>query len=165
MKKFIITFLIAGTSLFLSSAQSLSPDLVTTSGDYYTSATASLSWSLGEIVIETYAASSVILTQGFQQPDYNTTSIKEVKSFTDFSVSVFPNPVNDFLNIQIGAGADLVTLNLYDLYGKLITTRIVNSPDGQQAQFDVSGLSKGYYLLKVIKLSNDQQKTYQIIKY
>ena len=53
--------------LFLS-AQSVSPQVVASSGDYYQGANASLSWTLGEIATETYSNGSVILTQGFQQP-------------------------------------------------------------------------------------------------
>jgi hypothetical protein len=50
------------------SAQTLSPVVLASSGNYYESANVSLSWTLGEIATETYTSGNIILTQGFQQP-------------------------------------------------------------------------------------------------
>jgi hypothetical protein len=50
------------------SAQTTSPDVVTSSGAYFSNANASLSWTLGELATETFANGGNILTQGFQQP-------------------------------------------------------------------------------------------------
>jgi len=49
-------------------AQSVSPEVISSAGDYYEGANASLSWTLGEIATETYDNGTNILTQGFQQP-------------------------------------------------------------------------------------------------
>lgn len=49
-------------------AQSVSPEVVSSAGDYYEGANGSLSWTLGEIATETYSNGTNILTQGFQQP-------------------------------------------------------------------------------------------------
>jgi len=49
-------------------AQSVSPEVVSSAGDYYENANVSLSWTLGEIATETYTNGNIILTQGFQQP-------------------------------------------------------------------------------------------------
>ena len=49
-------------------AQSLSPVVIASSGNYYQGANASLSWTLGEVATETYTSGNVILSQGFQQP-------------------------------------------------------------------------------------------------
>ncbi|MBC8488731.1 MAG: hypothetical protein H8D45_22130 [Bacteroidetes bacterium] len=67
MKKFSI-IMIGGLLSFAVAAQSLSPEVIASSGDYYENANASLSWTLGEIATETYSNASNILTQGFQQP-------------------------------------------------------------------------------------------------
>ena len=57
----------ANNSIALT-AQSVSPEVIASSGDYYKNENISLSWTLGEIATETYSNGSVILTQGFQQP-------------------------------------------------------------------------------------------------
>ncbi|MCD4683421.1 MAG: hypothetical protein K8R86_09085, partial [Bacteroidales bacterium] len=49
-------------------AQSVSPEVVSSAGDYFEGTNASLSWTLGEIATETYSNGTNILTQGFQQP-------------------------------------------------------------------------------------------------
>ena len=53
---------------FVISAQSVSPEVISSSGDYFEGVNGSLSWTLGEIATETYTAGNIILTQGFQQP-------------------------------------------------------------------------------------------------
>jgi hypothetical protein len=52
----------------LLAAQSLSPVVIASAGNYYQGSNASLSWTLGEVATETYTSGNVILTQGFQQP-------------------------------------------------------------------------------------------------
>lgn len=62
----LISALMAVSS-FLS-AQSLSPVVVSSSGDHFQATNGSVSWTLGELVTETYASTNIVLTQGFQQP-------------------------------------------------------------------------------------------------
>ena len=70
MKKLNIITIALLLSLTVA-AQSLSPEVIASSGDYYENANASLSWTLGEIATETYSYGNNILTQGFQQPEEN----------------------------------------------------------------------------------------------
>jgi len=67
MKKFNSLILIILVPAFIM-AQSVSPQVVSSAGDYFEGTNASLSWTLGEIATETFVAGDVILTQGFQQP-------------------------------------------------------------------------------------------------
>lgn len=50
-------------------AQSVSPEVISSSGDYFEGSNGSLSWTLGEIATETFSNGNNILTQGFQQPN------------------------------------------------------------------------------------------------
>ena len=59
----------------MSDAQTLKPDIVATAGNYYSNATGSLSWSMGEPITATYSGGSNILTQGFQQSSYSITAV------------------------------------------------------------------------------------------
>ena len=67
MKKFgtLLTGLIISIVI---TAQSVSPEVVASAGDYFEGTNASISWTLGEIATETYSNGTIILTQGFQQP-------------------------------------------------------------------------------------------------
>ena len=67
MKNIKILFVAFLLPAFLM-AQSVSPEVVSSAGDYYEGSNGSLSWTLGEIATETYSNGTNILTQGFQQP-------------------------------------------------------------------------------------------------
>ncbi len=82
-----IYLLIALTTLFFctSNAQSLSPQVISTSGGYLTNSKGSLSVTIGELTaVETISNTSInlILTQGFQQNDAATVFPLKLISFT-----------------------------------------------------------------------------------
>ncbi len=71
MKKIYVLF-----ALFIyinAGAQSLSPKVIASAGGYFASANASLSWTLGETMGQTFSNGGNTLTQGFQQPYVNLT--------------------------------------------------------------------------------------------
>jgi len=67
MKKTIL-FLFGSLLINIAFCQSLTPEVIVTSGDYFSETNASISWTLGEIATETFISGNTILTQGFQQP-------------------------------------------------------------------------------------------------
>ncbi|MBP7497474.1 MAG: T9SS type A sorting domain-containing protein [Bacteroidales bacterium] len=73
MKKLFFIFL---SILFsnLGFSQSLSPEVISSAGDFFSGANITLSWTLGEPVIETFSSQDgqIVLTQGFQQPEATT---------------------------------------------------------------------------------------------
>jgi len=75
---------------FSSNAQ----QIIATSGGYFEQENISLSWTLGEPVIETFAGDNIILTQGFQQP-YNFYLSQVLNIPAGWSgISAYVNPVN-----------------------------------------------------------------------
>ena len=87
-------------SLMAVNAQSISPEVVATSGEHFQNGTSQLSWTLGEVMIDTYSAGGTIVTQGFHQTQLTVTSIDESNPFS-LNVNVFPNPTSQFLNIGV----------------------------------------------------------------
>ena len=78
----------------------------------------------------------------------------------DFSAdvfSVFPNPVQDVLNIRSAATIDVVTI--YDVLGKLV---LETTPDSISPRIDMSGLNSGAYLVQVT--IDGATKTVKVIK-
>ncbi len=67
--------------IFTCVSQSIERSVVASSGDYFEGAGISLSWTLGEIATETYSNGSIILTQGFQQPDITLRIYVDLKAF------------------------------------------------------------------------------------
>ena len=79
------------------------------------------------------------------------------------NVSVFPNPVNTFLNINLSLSSStnfLGSFELYDLQGHLLLS---NGLIKSRQKIDVSKLPKGSYILKVN--ANNQILTKHIIIY
>ena len=64
---------------------------------------------------------------------------------------IYPNPVKDLLNINITAtGAGRYTCNVYDMSGKLVSTRIIAVANGSQSvSLPFSNVGKGAYLVKI----------------
>ena len=78
-------------------------------------------------------------------------------------ISVYPNPANEILNINLGENASqLQQISLFDLNGRLINQIKIDNDNNLQNQIDVSNLSSGVYLLEV-KTQNDQFKTKVIV--
>jgi hypothetical protein len=64
-------------------------------------------------------------------------------------VSVYPNPVADFLNIHLtNTNGDVITGNLFDANGKLIyTTKLI----GERSTINMAKFPKGIYMLAIKK--------------
>jgi len=71
--------------------------------------------------------------------------------FTNNKVSIFPNPVNDVLNINLANGNDLPDgYRVYSLLGQLVVSEKQMS-HVSQLKIDVSSLSNGMYFIKILK--------------
>jgi hypothetical protein len=66
MSKVRILFVILCIQLHFAGAKA--QQAVSSAGTYFENESGSISWTLGEVVIETLSAGETILTQGFQQP-------------------------------------------------------------------------------------------------
>jgi len=69
----------------------------------------------------------------------------------DATVSVYPNPAMDLVDIEIGyATADNIHISICDVTGKELSTRVLRKTgDRTKATFDVSSLSPGMYMVRV----------------
>ncbi|HET6991150.1 MAG TPA: hypothetical protein VFJ43_07495, partial [Bacteroidia bacterium] len=79
-------------------AQSLSPQVVSSGGDFFPGGGTSLSTTFGELSITTLMSGNM-LTQGFQQPDDLGMSV--VTLHNNNSVNVYPNPTTDFITVSL----------------------------------------------------------------
>nr|NQU92395.1 hypothetical protein [Bacteroidota bacterium] len=68
MKNLVCSFI--AIACFAFSITSNAQQVIASAGGFYEGENISLSWTLGEPVIETFEGNGIILTQGFQQP-YN----------------------------------------------------------------------------------------------
>ena len=136
--------------------QVTSPSVVSSSGDSYSNTNIIMDYTLGEIVVETHANSTTILTQGFHQ------GVLEVSTETvniDIKTKIYPNPTTNYLIVELEKNVNAELL-VYDINGKLvIKDKLINE---QHKQLDFSFLIQGNYLLH-INIA-DKESVYQINK-
>lgn len=153
---------------FLLTAQSISPIVGTNAGDYGTSTNAALSWTFGELMIDSYSGSSSMLTQGFQQPDYIITALPPEAEQTSFEPNIYPNPVTDEVNITwdpstLEHSKGPIAFVLFDMSGKQITTKRAELQSGR-AGIDFSSITSGKYFLRIQQKETPIAKAYHITK-
>jgi len=160
MKKAILGLLI----LFSCNAfsQQNTPDVVAASGDYFTNVNGSLSWTLGEIAIETLNEENAILTQGFQQSNFTMVTLREIEN--DYEIRLFPNPTRDILSIDFYnlSNPSKIEICLMDLQGKVIWTEKIDT--SKSKNFDIAHLATGMYLVRLTDTSRNIIKTFKINK-
>jgi hypothetical protein len=65
-------------------------------------------------------------------------------------VTIYPNPSSNLFNIEIRTDVpDKITVQAFDLLGKLIFSEISNNTAGFQTQMNLIGESKGVYFVKI----------------
>ncbi len=153
------------TSLAIS--QTISPELISSSGDNFKNTTYQLDWSLGECITATHTAGSYVITQGFHQNTYVITAVENLA--TDVNISVYPNPTTNLLTINFptsatdfptSEGLGNVKITVTDINGKILQQTEVTT---YKEQLDFSIYTNGVYFLSV-KQENQTIKLFKIIK-
>jgi hypothetical protein len=116
--KLFITLAVA-LALNQTSAQSLSPDVISASGAFYANNSGMLSTTIGEMtMVDTYLTGP-ILNQGFQQAFDFTVGISGPAVNDLFEV--FPNPTTGKVNILIPASiTGVIDILVFDTIGKRV---------------------------------------------
>ncbi len=83
----------------------------------------------------------------------NVNKIKGISSFR-----AFPNPADDYLNIETGRNFNEFLYKIYDIVGKEVYSCIINTPN---KQINVSSFHDGVYIQKLI--SRDHVSTKKLI--
>ncbi len=132
-------------------------EVVATQGGSYSSSSANIDFTIGEVIIDTGTDGTNDLTQGFHQTNWNFLGVED--HAPNYEAIIFPNPTEDVLNIRTSAFEN-VTYTLYDAQGKLVMQNILSA---EQTPIQVSQLAPGSYSLT---LNNETQnlKTFKLIK-
>lgn len=67
-------------------------------------------------------------------------------SKTEFSFSVYPNPAQDYLQLDANTDVQGAKLNVFDMSGRLVKE---TNLQGQSTRLDISNLSKGMYTFRI----------------
>ena len=125
----------------------------------------SVSYSVGQLTYQTHVGTNGSVAEGVQQQFEISiiTEIKEAKGI-NLSVSAYPNPTTDFLNLKVDASTPLsiqsMSYQLYDINGKLLENKKI---EGNETSIVMSNLVPATYFVKVIQ-GNKEFKTFKIIK-
>ena len=69
-----------------------------------------------------------------------------IANWLENSVSLYPNPAKEYVDIRVDGDLNVTTMEVYDVYGKLINTvNVVDNP----TRINVSGLADGMYFVRV----------------
>lgn len=134
-------------------------EVVSVAGDSFVQASGSLTFTLGEVAIETVPALQQSLTQGFHQPRLSVKGFRPGQE-SDPLFSVYPNPVSTLLYLQnrrLLVGAQYTIL---DMRGLPVRQGLVK--DLTEISFDA--LPSSTYVLQVKKQSALIQ-TFKITKH
>ena len=121
-----------------------------------------VAYSVGQIVYTTNTGPNVSVAQGVQQPyEISSAQVKE-DNYIKLEITAYPNPTANFLTLHVLGNAELSTLtfHLYDISGKIITSRkIISSTE----IIGMENLPSAIYFLKVAN-NKKEVKTFKIIK-
>jgi hypothetical protein len=124
----------------------LSQDIVTTSGQFDTNTTGSLSWTLGEIVSETITDGTSFLTQGFQQPYTENVGVFEQSNAPN--IQLFPNPFHASFSIVSQNFEGRFHLKIIDNSGKIVHYQDIEFDHGKTEYLvTLLNLASGFYQL------------------
>jgi len=77
---------------------------------------------------------------------------------------VYPNPSNDFLNLQYPFNNEKFNVDIFDLNGRKILSQPLKFNNLNRTRIDVSGFSEGVYILYLIDMNNREVAVHKILK-
>jgi len=146
---------------FFGTAQSISPEVIASAGEHFENGSAQLSWTLGEVMIDTYDDGTNILTQGFHQTQLTITSVEE--TLADIRLNMYPNPTSELLNIVLGNNRTDIELQLFDMSGKLIHQAKIEANNPKYV-LPMNKVAAGNYLIQMQSVDGKFNTTHKIMK-
>jgi hypothetical protein len=165
----LFSFLLAASCM---NAQSISRQVIASSGAYASAGGYSLSYTVGEMAaIQTLSAGSTILTQGFQQPNDITIGLLEIGQQANGTFVIYPVPAVDHLwfGYEFDERGE-VEVTLHDITGRVLdfSLRENYTPGKVTHEFDCTPYASGHYVITAKYTSQNGQvktisKKFQII--
>ncbi|MBQ2514415.1 MAG: fibronectin type III domain-containing protein, partial [Bacteroidales bacterium] len=80
-----------------------------------------------------------------------------IANWLENSVTLFPNPAKEYVDIRIDGDLNVTMMEVYDVYGKLVNTvNVIDNP----TRINVSGLANGMYFVRVTTEAGAVTKTF-----
>ena len=150
-RKLLCLIMVVGLYSYSIQSQSLTPTVISSSGGYYTSTNARLSFTVAEMtMVKTFTSTGNILTQGFQQPENVLVSVNDPEVISE-DVIVYPNPTSGKLSVcYLGYNNFETIINIYNLLGQKVYSIPFSEKKGQNTiNLDINYFNQGIYLLEL----------------
>jgi hypothetical protein len=158
MRKHLLLLIAVSGYTGIASAQSLSPQVVASSGNRFSNGGSEIEFTIGEVLTSTLTGGGSTLTQGFHQPEIQFLSLDNYSD--EYVFELFPNPTEQFITVK-SPKADNLMVQVYDANGKSV---LVSPVFKQQVTLDLQNLAMGSYVLMVSTESGQPLHSYSIIK-
>lgn len=158
---FFIRFVIMKNLLLLGTLFSsflFGQEVISFQGDSYSNTSGSIDFTIGEVIITTASDGNNDLTQGFHQTNWNFVGLDYQNP--DFEISVYPNPIDNELNIETDAFENMNYV-IYDAVGKIV---LQSKLTGAKTQIKSRHLLPASYTLVVQNQNQEKVKTFKLIK-
>jgi hypothetical protein len=171
MRKQCLLVVMIGSAL-IAGAQSLSPEVVSTTGNFTSSAGGSISSTVGEPVVTTLSSASHTVTQGFQQPNDIVSGLLDREKEASGAFSVYPIPATRELwfGYELPEGCT-VDVSVYDALGRKMDFRFTEEYVSGKSihSLDCNLYAAGHYMLSIVYITKDSQrnvmsKKFQIVQ-
>ena len=157
--------LIVGAMAFMM--MGYAQETITTTGGEATGNAGTVSYTIGQIAVQTVANSNASVSEGVQQPyEIQTIGVDNYPQIT-LDAKVYPNPTADRLILSIGSSVGANNYSPLPLQAALFNNsgqhiRTLNVTD-VQTDIDMTDLSSGTYYLRV---TDEKQtlKTFKVVK-
>ena len=154
MKKNALTVLVVLASIGSVSAQ----EIVSTQGDSYSTSSAQIDFTIGEVVLDTGTDGTNVLTQGFHQTNWSFSSVEDLAP--NFNATLYPNPVDDVLIVKTST-FDGVQYQMFDATGRIV---LEGSLEAEKTELAVSSFAPGNYTVTVLR-NEELLKSFKLIKH
>lgn len=121
-----------------------------------------VSYSIGQVVYQTYAGTNASIAEGVQQA-YEISVVTAIKNVSSISllITAFPNPTTEYLTLSISEfKLSGLSFQLYDVNGKLLKNENISD---SKTRIVMSNLLPATYILNVTR-NGGGIKTFKIIK-
>ena len=138
-----------------------SQQVVATAGDQFSNVNGSISFTIGEGIVNTFTSGEKTLTQGFHQIRLTSTAVDD-RVTPGLSLAVFPNPFVFVLHLRVDEGDfSQLQYSWLTIEGKLLSN---NKLTGNLTQIDLQTYASGSYLLRISLKNGEPVKAFKVVK-
>lgn len=145
-------------------AQSAERQVIGSAGGFATVTGLQVSSTVGEAITATGTTTSVILTQGFQQPSSGTVRIDEAE--LGLFIKAYPNPTSNAVTLDMSTQQAMdIHIALYDMLGRQMSvTERMPLNSHMLHTVNMANFARGNYILRLTNADGSLQKSIPIQK-